>query len=67
MEDIKKNHHSKTEIEEEFKHVNRDIFFDFDSIGIYEFARGEDCDGPLLAIFWSNVLVRKVEDMAVKQ
>ena len=47
MENIKSNYKKESEIEEEMKNVVIENFLDFDDNGRYEFARCEDCNGPL--------------------
>lgn len=48
MKDIKKNYGVLQDIEAELKNVELGNFFDFDYKGRYEFAKCEECDGPLL-------------------
>ena len=48
MENMKSNYKKESEIEEEMKNVVKENFLDFDDNGRYEFARCEDCNGPLM-------------------
>ena len=48
MEGMKKNYRNLTDIEEEIKNVDLKNSLKFDLNRRYEFARFEDCDGPLL-------------------
>ena len=44
----KSNYKRESEIEEEIKNIVIENFLDFDVNGKYEFARCEDCNGPLM-------------------
>ena len=48
MENMKSNYKRESEIEEEMKNVVIENFLDFDDNSRYEFARCEDCNGPMM-------------------